>query len=96
MCCRNERFFNKPLIKSKLSKADTAQMPTISFQPECGRRNNLEELSHASEHDIQSTWPHMCTIWNATITRDSYKKEYICGASLIAQNMVLTTAHNIK
>lgn len=96
MCCRNERFFNKPLIKTKTTNVDTTQIQPISFQPECGRRNNLKNLNDATEHDIQSTWPHMCTIWNATITRDSYKKEYICGASLISQNMVLTTAHNIK
>ena len=70
-------------------------MPTISFQPEYGRRNNLEELSHASEHDIQSTWPHMCTIWNATITRDSYKKEYICGASLIYAAGELKADHEV-
>ena len=48
-------------------------------------------------------WPHMCTIFRAS---KSIKKgdrtsctrtlTYVCGASLISQNAVLTTWHNIR
>ena len=38
-------------------------------------------------------FPHMCTIWKI---KGKDEKEYVCGASLIKPNLVLTTAHNIK
>ena len=84
------------MINSGRLEVGSVETPEISFKPECGRRNELKGLNEASEYQIQSTWPHMCTIWNATSTRDSIKKEYVCGASLISPDMVLTTAHNIE
>ena len=90
VCCRNDRFYNKPLSNGPVKPSNKTP-----FQPECGRRNDLKALNEALEYQTQSTWPHMCTIWKATNIGDKIKKEYVCGASLISQNIVLTTEHNI-
>ena len=62
-----------------------------------GTPSDLTVYSDAGE------WPHMCTIFRAS---KSIKKggrtsctrtlTYVCGASLISQNAVLTTWHNIR
>ena len=90
VCCRNDRFYNKPLTNNKVEILNKTP-----FKPDCGRRNDLKGIGEASEDNTQSTWPHMCTIWKATSEGDKIKKEYVCGASLISQDMVLTTEHNI-
>jgi len=52
------------------------------------------------DSEIQSTWPHMCTIWKTTTSRVRNRpvihNKYVCGASLVSKDAVLTTAHNIE
>ena len=101
VCCRNDRFYNKPLSES--GDENDNKDPKPAFEPECGKRNDLRELRF-SDGDLDRTltgeWPHMCTIWKATYATSRnhrvIRKEYVCGASLISNDTVLTTAHNIQ
>ena len=83
-CCRKDSYYYKSL-----------------FEPKCGRRNedtrNTIRTAAVFANDDKSEtfageWPHMCTIWKT----DGNKKTYVCGASLIKPNVVLTTAHNVR
>ena len=101
VCCRNDRFYNKPLSESEDENDIDDSKPT--FKPECGKRNDLRKLRFSgvgSDTTVTGEWPHMCTIWKATYaTSRNHKvirKEYVCGASLISNDTVLTTAHNIQ
>lgn len=97
VCCRNDRFYNKPLsdFDNKREKPE--------FVPECGKRNDPGELRFSGvdlDTVITGEWPHMCTIWKATYATSRnhrvIRKDYVCGASLISNDTVLTTAHNIE
>ena len=104
MCCRNDRFYNKPLNEHEDEETEGQEDPTTdtntSPSSECGIRNDLKSLTTGSDSEIQSTWPHMCTIWKATTLRVRNRpvihNKYVCGASLVSKNTVLTTAHNIE
>jgi hypothetical protein len=104
VCCRNDRFYNKPLNEKEDVETEGQDDPTtvVNTSPssECGMRNDLKSLATHLDSEIQSTWPHMCTIWKATTStvrnRPVIHNQYVCGASLVSKDVVLTTAHNIE
>ena len=103
VCCRNDRFYNKPLSGLEPQVDNQIEDPGPAFKPECGKRNDLRKLRFSGvgqDTTVTGEWPHMCTIWKATYATSRnhrvIRKEYVCGASLISNDTVLTTAHNIQ
>ena len=104
VCCRNDRFYNKPLNEKEdpetEGEEDSTTIDNTSSTSDCGIRNHLESLATGADSEIQSTWPHMCTIWKTTTSRVRNRpvihNKYVCGASLVSKDAVLTTAHNIE
>jgi hypothetical protein len=72
------------------------------YQSKCGRRNyeGVGVRIHATNAQDTSTqfgeWPHMCAILNRTYIAGIERHLYVAGGSLIAPNVVLTSAHNLK
>ena len=72
----------------------------------CGKHNEFglvgirSDGAEGKRQTVAGEWPHMCTIFKATSSERNNKKgiqlDYVCGASLISEGVVLTTAHNIK
>ena len=69
----------------------------------CGRRN-IEGVGGVKInfpiHPVRKTqfgeWPHMCAVLKFSSEKVDNDYEYLCGASLIAKNVVLTSAHYVR
>ena len=71
----------------------------------CGRRN-IEGVGGVKinypDHPVRKTqfgeWPHMCAVLKFSSEKEGVDNdyEYLCGASLIAKNVVLTSAHYVR
>ena len=76
------------------------------FIPECGKHNEFGLIDirivgpELKTQTVAGEWPHMCMVFKATDSirnnKSVIQREYVCGASLISEGIVLTTAHNIK
>jgi len=94
VCCKDPDFVPPP-------------PPKIKYAPKCGNRNqNGLGVRIQGFKDSESQfgeWPHMCAILHETVVEDQQQKAtysepnlvnlFQCGASLIAQGVVLTAAH---
>ena len=109
-CCRNTRFFNKPLASTKHDFEEDNFIDTRTeeeYVSQCGQHNLFELVDLRQDYydygglpqiSEEGEWPHMCTIWEKTAGKNggSDGRKYLCGASLVSNNAVLTTWHNIR
>ena len=66
----------------------------------CGKRN-LDGLGvlkpRSDDRETQfGEWPHMCAVINRTKIGDEEHSLFVCGASLIAPNVILTAAQCVE
>ena len=73
--------------------------------PQCGQHMDWDSVD--LRQDLQNSanlvfaeageWPYMCTVFRTSNVKGCTRTlSYICGASLISVDTVLTTWHNIK
>ena len=98
-CCRNSTYFGLRL---------DADLETIircvdgDCRPKCGFRNQDDAVVRigGGQETVEAEfgeWPHMCIVlkWVTSPNTAEEEEEYVGGASLIAPNIVLTSAHNV-
>ena len=69
----------------------------------CGKRN-IEGVGRVKinypDRPVRKTqfgeWPHMCAVLKFSSEKVDNDYDYLCGASLIAKNVVLTSAHYVR
>ena len=111
VCCRNARYFDLPLTSNETNKVDLRSdddyMPQCGQHIEFDEFADLRRAEGHQQSDITTyansgEWPHMCTIFKTQSSKINGKSgcsrtlEYVCGASLISKNAVLTSWHNIR
>ena len=68
----------------------------------CGKRNvdglgvRIQGKSSSDSETQFGEWPHMCVVLNCAKIGDEEHSLFVCGASLIAPNVILTAAHCIE
>lgn len=97
VCCRHPDFTDAVTGPPVKTTTTTPRPQPPKYQSQCGRRNiygvGVRIQNNVYDASTQfGEWPHMC----ALLAERDGKNLFVCGASLIGQDTVLTAAHCIK
>ena len=56
----------------------------------------IQSESSSDSYTQFGEWPHMCAVLNRTKIGDEEHSVFVCGASLIAPNVILTAAQCVE